>query len=107
MKQWLSKIAPRARAIITPVRLVAAIAVIALFWFLILGDQGIYQFRRLMEMKQRLTAERSRINEEIDSLVREREILKDPANLESTIRSELGYIKPGETLFEEKQAEKP
>ena len=106
MKKLIQKIAPRLKGIVTPARLVAAIAVIALFWFLVLGDQGIYQFRQLMEMKHRFKAERTRINEEIDELTGEREMLKDPENLETIIRSELGYIRPGEVLFEEKPAEK-
>lgn len=105
MNRIIQKILPQARKVVTPARLVAAIAVIALFWFLVLGDQGIYQFRQLMEMKHRLTAKRSRINEEIDELTREREILKNPENLRTIIRSELGYIRPGEILFEEKPAQ--
>lgn len=106
MKKFVEKIVPRIRGALTPVRAVVIIAVIALFWFLVLGDQGIYQFRQLIEMKHRLLAERSKINEEIDSLTKEREMLKNPKNLEMIIRSELGYIKPGEILFEEKSTEK-
>jgi len=106
MKDLFRKMIPRARAVLTPVRAVVVIAVVALFWFLVLGDQGIYQFRQLIEMKHRLLAERTKINEEIDSLTNEREMLKDPENLEMIIRSELGYIRPGEILFEEKPAEK-
>jgi len=106
MKDLLRQIVPRVRAALTPVRAVVVIAVVALFWFLVLGDQGIYQFRQLIEMKHRLTAERTKINEEIDILTKEREMLKDPENLEMIIRSELGYVRPGEILFEEKAAEK-
>lgn len=105
MKELIRQIGQRARAAFTPARFLAVVAVIALFWFLVLGDQGVYQFRQLLEMKHRLTAERTQINEEIDNLTHEREILKDPENLEMIIRSELGYIRPGEMLFEEKSAE--
>ena len=107
MKKLVEKIVPRIRSVLTPVRAVVIIAVVALFWFLVLGDQGIYQFRQLMEMKHRYKAERSKINEEIDSLTKEQEMLRNPENLEMIIRSELGYIRPGEILFEEKPAEKP
>ncbi|MBN1282444.1 MAG: septum formation initiator family protein [Proteobacteria bacterium] len=89
----------------SPIRLAVSLAVLALFLFLVLGDKGIYQFRQLMEMKQRLMAERSGLNEEIDRLTRQKALLADPKNLEPTIRTELGYIKPGEILFEEKPAE--
>lgn len=88
--------------IISPVRLVAIAAVVGIFLFVVLGDNGIYQFRRLMEMRTSLSAERARLNEDIDRLTRERAMLADPKNLEPTIRSELGYIRPGEILFEEK-----
>ncbi len=105
MNARITKITEGLRRVLTPVRLVVLIAVVAVFWFLVLGDQGIYQFRQLMEMKHRFEAERLKINEEIDALTRERELLKDPKNLEMIIRSELGYIRPGEMIFEEKTAE--
>lgn len=91
---------------VSPVRFAAAAAVIGIFLFLILGDKGIYQFRQLAEMKQRLQAERARLNDSIDTLTREKAMLEKPENLEPTIRTELGYIKPGEIVFEEKPEEK-
>jgi cell division protein FtsB len=106
MNAIVHKAISRLRDIMSPIRLVVLLAVISLFWFLILGDDGIGQFRQLLEMKQRLTAERTAINTEIDRLTRERAMLKDPRNLEMIIRSELGYVRPGEILFEEKLPEK-
>ena len=87
---------------ISPERLVAIAAVVGIFLFIVLGDNGIYQFRRLMEMRNGLSAERDRLNEDIDRLTRERAMLTHPENLEPIIRSELGYIRPGEILFEER-----
>ena len=89
---------------ISPVRLVAIAAVVGIFLFIVLGDNGIYQFRRLMEMRNSLSAERASLNESIDRLTRERAMLSEPANLGPIIRSELGYIRPGEILFEERTA---
>lgn len=86
---------------LTPIRLLVITCVGAFFWFLILGDQGIYQLRMLLEMKQRLIHERGELNDEIDRLSAEKEMLKDPSKLEMVIRQELGYIRPGEVLFEE------
>jgi cell division protein FtsB len=106
MKKLLERVVPKVRGVLTPVRAVVIVAVVALFWFLVLGDQGIYQFRQLIEMRHRFQAERTKINEEIDTLTKEREMLRNPENLEMIIRSELGYIRPGEILFEEKPAEK-
>ena len=80
---------------LTPVRLVVVMAVAAFFLSLIAGDQGIVQFRRLMDMKHRMLAERKTLNEQIDNLTREREMLSNPDNLEMIIRKELGYIRPG------------
>lgn len=76
-------------------------AVGAFFSFLVLGDKGIYRMQRLLEMKHRLTEERDALNREIDRLTEEKAMLSDPANLEMTIRKELGYIRPGEVVFEE------
>lgn len=89
-------------SVLTPAR-VAMIAAGAIFFcFVVIGDKGIYELRRVFDMKHRLLGERHRLNEDIDRLTKEKEILSDPANLEMTIRSELGYIKPGEIVFEEK-----
>jgi len=102
MNDRVTKMITRLRTVFTPVRLVVLISVIALFWFLVLGDKGVYQFRHLLEMKHRLIADRTQMNDEIDRLTHEREVLEDPKNLEMIIRSELGFIRPGEILFEEK-----
>ncbi|MFH1831031.1 MAG: septum formation initiator family protein [Pseudomonadota bacterium] len=102
MKNSISQIRVHLLQVITPIRIAVITAIVALLWFLVLGDQGIYQFRRLIEMKHRLMTERARINEEIDKLSQERQVLKNPENLEMIIRSELGFIRPGEVLYEEK-----
>jgi len=73
------------------------------FWIVVLGDKGVYHLRKLMDMKYRLTAERQTLSREIDELTEERQILSDPANLEMVVRQELGYIRPGEVVFEEKK----
>lgn len=102
MKKFFLNILNRLLSIFTPVRLVVVAIVVALFWFLAMGDQGIYQLRLLLEMKNKLTEERMTINDEIDRLTKERKLLSDPKNLELVIRKELGYIYPGEVIFEEK-----
>ena len=104
MKRILSNALSALAKIVTPVRLIAIASVGGIFVFLVLGDKGIYQFRRLMDMRNGLLAERTKLNESIDRLTREKVMLEDPKNLEPIIRSELGYIKPGEVLFEEKPA---
>ena len=88
---------------LTPLRVVIVAAAAAFFWFVVLGDQGIWRLERLLEMQHGLTAERQNLNDEIDRLTQEKELLGDPANLETVIRTELGYIRPGEILFEERK----
>lgn len=90
---------------LTPVRLVVIFVVGVLFWFFVLGDQGFYKFRRLMSMKHKLTQEQKVLNDEIDSLTKEKEILLDTTKLEPVIRAELGYVRPGEVVFEERTTE--
>ncbi len=105
----MKKVIPHIKAylfqVITPIRLAVITILIALFWFFVLGDQGIYQIRRLMEMRHKFQVERAKLNEEIDRLSQERQVLKNPDNLEMIIRSELGYVRPGEILYEEKAHE--
>jgi cell division protein FtsB len=87
---------------LTPVRALALVGVIVFFWLFILGDQGVYQLRNLMEMNQKLVDEKTELNDEIDQLKREKAMLSEPENVEMVIRAELGYIRPGEVVFEEK-----
>lgn len=105
MLNSLRNILIRALGHATPVRLAIAAATAAFFGAVVLGDQGLYQLKELLEMRQRLTSERVKLNDEIDRLAREKETLSDPANLEYVIRSELGYIRPGEVTFEERPAQ--
>lgn len=91
-------------AVLTPVRVIAFMVVAFFFWFLALGDQGVYQLKTLLHMKSELIGKREAVNTSIDELIKERELLKQPDKLEMIIRKELGYIKPGEIIFEEKTA---
>ena len=103
MKSRFTKAIAALLHFLTPVRIIVIAAIGAFFWFVVLGDQGLYQLRRLLDMRQRLTAERQSLSDDIDRLAQEKELLADPANVETVIRSELGYIKPGEIVFEEKK----
>ena len=104
MKSRISKFGYAFLQVLTPGRIVIVAAVAAFFWFIVLGDKGIYHLEKIIAMKQRLVAERQQLNDEIDALTNEKELLGDPANLETVIRKELGYIRPGEVLFEDRSA---
>lgn len=102
MKERISETILMVLRFLTPLRLAVIAAVVIFFWFLVLGDQGVYQLRQLLEMKNKLTEERKQLNDEIDRLAEEKKMLEDPSKLEMVIRTELGFIRPGEVLFEEK-----
>jgi cell division protein FtsB len=103
MKEKLKNVLSRMVGFWTPIR-IAVFAIAALFfWFLAFGDQGLYQLRRLVEIRGNLLFDRQKQNDDIDSHTKEKEMLQDPVNTEMTIRRELGYIKPGEVVFEKKK----
>ena len=103
MKDALRQALRTLLTVLTPVRLAVVVIIFAVFYFLVLGDQGIYHLRRLASLKHKLLAERAEQSERIERLTRERDELSKPENLEMVIRKELGYIKPGEVVFEEKK----
>lgn len=101
MKRIITNVIAHILNILTPARLVVIAIVAFFFWFLAFGDQGAYQLRRLIEMKNSLLSQRQTLNDEIDRLTKDKEILSNPRNLEMVIRKELGYTRPGEIIFEE------
>ena len=103
MINFIKKILSNILCFLTPTRSIVIVIVTAFFWFLAFGDQGVYQLKRLLDMKYALISEREELNDSIDLLQKEKNLLSDPKNLEPVIRKELGYIKPGEILFELKQ----
>lgn len=103
MKQFFKHLLVQILNFLTPVRVMVFLFAGLFFWFLAFGDRGINQLRRLLQMKNQLKAEQTQVNDEVDRLTREKELLSNPANLEMEIRKELGYIRPGEIIFEEKK----
>lgn len=105
MKKLFALIIEKLSLFFTPTRIGVAVLSGLFFWFLVTGDQGIIKLKRLIEMKSNLRGESEKLNSNIDSLLKKKALLSDPANLELTIRKELGYVRPGEFIFEEKAAE--
>lgn len=106
MKLFFKHILVQFLNFLTPVRVIVFLFAGLFFWFLAFGDRGINQLRRLLQMKNQLKAEQAQVNDEVDRLTREKELLSNPANLEMEIRKELGYIRPGEIIFEEKKSQR-
>lgn len=86
---------------IRPLHVLAAVGVIVFFWFLIMGDQGLYRLRQLYQLRTTLLGQRHKLARDIEEKDREKRMLEDPKNLEMIIRKELGYIRPGEIIFQE------
>ncbi|MBT3182336.1 MAG: hypothetical protein HN337_07515 [Deltaproteobacteria bacterium] len=102
MKHFLINVLARLLNVLTPARLIVLALAGFFFWFLAFGDQGIYKLRLLFDMKGNLLESRQKLNNEIDTLTRDKETLADPGKLEMVIRKELRYIKPGEIIFQDK-----
>jgi cell division protein FtsB len=85
--------------------LIAAAALLFL-WFLIFGDQGLYQLHRSYKLKKQMKNEIAAYQTRVKELKKEREMLNDPEHLEIIIRNELGYVKPGEIVFQQMGMEK-
>lgn len=97
---WLRGIS----AVIRPVHILGAAGLIAFFWLLIMGDQGLYRLRQLILFRSELAAQRRMLAKDIQKSDHERHMLEDPKNLEMIIRKELGYIRPGEIIFQEPES---
>jgi len=86
---------------IKPVHIIGVIALVFFLWMLVMGDQGLFRLGQLHELKSDLLNSRQKISDEIDEKAREKQLLEDPKNLEMIIRKELGYIRPGEVIYQE------
>ena len=106
MKRFLTILLSKLSYFFTPTRIGVAVISAGFFWFLVMGDQGVVQLKKLIEMKSNLLAEVELLNTQIDDLTNKKNLLSNPSNLELTIRNELGYVRPGEVIFEEKEATK-
>ena len=86
--------------ILTPIRLLLFSVTAIVLGFVIWGDKGIYEREQLRYLNNKLEKERQNILITIKRLQEEKELLSDKRMLENTIRKELGYVKPGEVIFE-------
>jgi len=89
--------------IFTPLRVGVILGIAAFFWFLLFGDQGIVEMNKLSMMKKKLIYQKEQLKTDIEKLTREKAALSDSKNLEPVIRNELGYIRPGEVIYQEKE----
>jgi cell division protein FtsB len=76
------------------------IPVVIFMWLLIFGDQGLVMLHQLQETKTSLTTKAAKQKQHLEELQVESERLHDPKYLEPVIRRKLGYIRPGETVYQ-------
>jgi len=78
----------------------AILAVCTLFlWALVLGDQGLYQLKKLSNIQAQLEEKKLMLTEFNADLRLQKNLLSKSENLEMAIRRELGYIYPGEVVY--------
>jgi len=78
----------------------ATMAIISLFFLIILGDNGVIDLSILKKQKNTLIEENKKIQQEISSLSIEIDRAKnDPAYIETVARQELGMIGKDEVIL--------
>jgi cell division protein FtsB len=79
----------------------AMLAVFMAFcWFAVFGNQGLYTYYKLLSTQKDLRAETEMLHAKAEALRREEKLLHDPRYLEIIIRQEMGYIHPGEVVYQ-------
>lgn len=73
---------------------------VAFCWFAVFGNQGLYTYTKLLTTQKALRAEAVMLQAKAEELRREEKLLHDPRYLETIIRQEMGYIRPGEVVFQ-------
>ncbi len=91
--------------IFTPLRMGIIVGMSIFISFLIFGDQGVLQLNKLVYLKNNLVKKRNTLQKNIEDLKNEKKMLHDPKNLELVIRKELGFIKPGEIVYQLKEGQ--
>lgn len=83
-----------------PIPFAAFVLVLITGWYMVFGDQGLLMLRQLrITQAELLNAEQAGVHR-LHQLSEESERLKDPAYLEPIIRRDLGYVKPGEVVYQ-------
>ncbi|PIU57592.1 MAG: hypothetical protein COS89_04140 [Deltaproteobacteria bacterium CG07_land_8_20_14_0_80_38_7] len=91
------------KAILSPLRIIIIFGVFIFLILLVLGDQGVLHLNKLLYMKKDLTAQQHSLQLSIEKLSKTKNQLNDPKILEFVIRKELGFIKPGEIIYQKKR----
>ncbi len=83
-----------------PIQWVMMLLFTAFCWFAVFGNQGLYTYYSLAATQKNLLLENEQLQARLTELRREERLLHNPRYLETVIRQELGYIRPGEVVYQ-------
>lgn len=86
-----------------PIQWIMMLLFMAFCWFAVFGNQGLYTFYSLSNTHKQLISERTEMQARLEDLKHEEKLLHDPRYIETIIRQELGYIRPGEVVYQSEQ----
>lgn len=96
----VSKLVAHIRAEWNPIQWIMMLFFVAFCWFVVFGNQGLYTYFSLLTTQKTLLEESRTLQAKADDMKREEKLLHDPRYLETIIRQELGYIRPGEVVYQ-------
>ena len=88
------------RSWFNPIPLAALLIVLLTGWYMVFGDQGLLMLKQLQNTQRHLEQSEQLGHQRLEQLTEEAKLLKDPRYLEPLIRAELGYVKPGEVVYQ-------
>lgn len=89
------------RTEINPIQWLMLALFVAFSAYTVFGHKGLYTYYSNRQTKQQLLQHEEELKLKVTTLKREIELLHEPKYLETVIRQELGYIKPGEVIFQQ------
>lgn len=84
---------------INPIGILLALYFLIFAWFTVFGEMGLMEYHSLYTTRQEFEERINHTQMEIEKTREIRENIKNPRNMESIIRQELGYVKSNEVVF--------
>ena len=92
------------RTEINPIQWRMMLMFLVFFGYTVFGHKGLYTFYSNRQMERQLLQKEEALQVKVAQLKREAELLHDPKYSEMVILQELGYIRPGEVIFQQESA---
>lgn len=90
----------RVFSIIGPFHIAITALVLILSWYTIFGQQGLYRLVELRKINKGMGVEIASLKNQIEEREGKMALFGDSLYLETVVRQELGYVKPGEVIFQ-------